>query len=201
MAPGEPVGGLLDVPRKSNNWRLHDTLPDCVLVELTHGQVAVIDAEYLAYVCTAGSPVWRAHWDRCTESYYAVRTVRVGQKRTVEFMHRVVATLAGIAPHLQVDHRKHVTLDNRKSQLRGSTRAQNHMNQLVRSDSAVQLKGVGFARTMRSRPFRATIRLQGKSQHIGYYATAEEAHEAYVKRAAELFGTFAHDGQGKGMLQ
>ena len=42
-----------------------------------------------------------------------------------------------------------------------------------------------------NKPYRAYIRLCGRSIHLGYFSTPEEANEAYWAAAQKHFGEFA----------
>lgn len=44
------------------------------------------------------------------------------------------------------------------------------------------------------KPYRAKIHYEGKFYHLGRFISAEDAHEAYAKKAKELFGEFARAG-------
>ncbi len=177
--------GLSKQKFKPHKCRPHASIPDCFEVELTRGQVALVDAKHVGAVCEANTPGWIAQWDSCTEGFYAIRAV--GRKR--QTMHRFVADLEGFDPRKQVDHIHHNTLDNRASELREATRAQNHMNQRLRRDNRAGVKGVGLVRPGR---YRAVIKAGGKNRHLGYFSTAEQAGAAYAEAARSVFGEFAH---------
>jgi hypothetical protein len=111
---------------------------------------------------------------------------------------------------MDVDHINGNGLDNRKENLRICTRAQNMMNQKLKSHSASGYKGVQYTPTQRYKytskktgittvkeykvknPYRAYVG-DGKGGHIscGRWATAEEAARARDKKALELHGEFA----------
>jgi hypothetical protein len=42
--------------------------------------------------------------------------------------------------------------------------------------------------------FRASIKVNGRTIHLGRYDTAEQAHEAYVAAAQKHFGKYANAG-------
>lgn len=118
---------------------------------------------------------------------YAGRTV---QKKVV-FMHRIILarflgrelTSGEICDHINGD-----ILDNRRSNLRLATIRQNAQNQSVRTDNTSGYKGVSQQHNGR---WRATICINGKNKHLGYFATAEEASKAYGNAAQQHFGEFA----------
>lgn len=85
------------------------------------------------------------------------------------------------------DHINGDRLDNRRENLREVTLQQNNWNMCLNRNNKTGFKGV----SMRRGKFRATINLNNKQIHVGDFATAELAAEAYDKKAKELFGDFA----------
>lgn len=92
-------------------------------------------------------------------------------------------------PPDEVDHRNGERADNRWTNLRPATRAENARNRRMRSTKAVPFKGVSWS--IRDRRFFATIRVNGKQVFLPYRRTAEEAHADYVAAAIKHFGEFA----------
>lgn len=93
----------------------------------------------------------------------------------------------------KIDHQDGDGFNNRWTNLREATRTQNSMNRGLRCDNATGLKGVirrSEAR-YRKRPYVARITVAGKLRSLGYYATAEEGHAAYLAAAKVHFGEFA----------
>lgn len=128
---------------------------------------------------------WRARWDGTTRTFYAGRTVKFRGRRTEEQIHRVVLGLE-FGDTKQGDHLSGATLDNRRSNLRISTPAQNSYNRRRRSSNTSGFKGVFLDHGR----WRASIR-RGKLIHLGMFDTAAEAAAAYDKAARELHGEFA----------
>jgi len=99
----------------------------------------------------------------------------------------------GVMPPAEIDHINGVRTDNRLANLRLATRAENGRNGRARKSKS-GLKGAildkGRLGRLR-RPWVARITQNGKLLHLGYFATAEEAHAAYMKAARELYGEFA----------
>lgn len=131
---------------------------------------------------------WQAHWNWTTQSFYAKTTIRRADgTRKTERLHRV---LFGLSPGriIQVDHRNHATLDNRRSNLRPATAAESGRNRKLRRDNRSGLKGV---RRERNR-WRARIRdREGRLITLGSFLTAESAAGAYDRAALRLHGDFA----------
>lgn len=89
----------------------------------------------------------------------------------------------------EIDHINRDKSDDRLLNLRECTHSQNMSNQAIPSSNTSGYKGVSYHK--HTNRFRATIMHNKKSIHIGLYNTAEEAAEAYRKKAIELFGEFA----------
>jgi hypothetical protein len=91
--------------------------------------------------------------------------------------------VTGEWPVGEIDHINRDKSDNRISNLRPASRSQNSANSPRRS----HLKGATFSRGR----WRAQICHNYKNRHLGYFATEQAAHEAYLDAARECFGQFA----------
>ena len=92
-------------------------------------------------------------------------------------------------PSMDVDHINGDATDNRICNLRLATVAENTRNCKTKKNNKSGLKGVRlFERTGR---WQATIRLNGKPFHLGYFNCPTAAHLAYCKAAKQHFGEFA----------
>ncbi len=130
------------------------------------------------------------------ERGYAVRQVRVGGRggRTYRiWMHRFVLGVEESYPAVEVDHRNHNGLDNRKRNLRRVTKSQNQYGRSRNANKkSSRYKGVFYDPSPRGRkPWRVKVRLNGSLKSFGRYASEEEAAKVYDKNARELFGTHA----------
>lgn len=114
---------------------------------------------------------------------YACRGERVNG---IYLLHRVVMGLTKRDGKI-VDHINRNKLDNQKSNLRLVDYCLNCQNRNQRFNSTTAYKGVTKDST-RKKPYRTTIGHYGKYIHIGYFATAEEAYEAYCEKAIEIRG-------------
>lgn len=154
-------------------------------IPLTRGKIAIVDA---ADYERLNQFKWYAQCHFHTCQFYARRNIRKSEgKRGTIWMHReILGLIAGDG--LLVDHKDiHATLDNRRSNLRIATKAQNSMNRSFQSNNICGLKGV----SPHGNGYMARIVIRGKSLYIGRRKTAEEAHALYVERAKEAFGEFA----------
>lgn len=89
-----------------------------------------------------------------------------------------------------VDHINRNPLDNRKSNLRMCTQAENSRNVGVSQANSTGFKGVYFEKL--NNKYRARIKYNGKRISLGCYMNPVDAAIAYDKKAIELFGDFAY---------
>ncbi len=145
-------------------------------IPLTRGKYAMVDAadypwlsEYKWHVVAPGKE-------------YAGRKQ---QGKTV-YMHREI-----MQPPLgmMVDHIDGNSLNNCRRNLRNCTNQQNMQN--IRKSPRVGSRYKGVYYDKRRRTFSAKICHNGKSYHLGTFATEIEAARAYDRKALELFGEFA----------
>lgn len=101
--------------------------------------------------------------------------------------------MTGEWPKEDVDHRNTIPDDNRWENLREATDAQNLQNIGMPKHNTSGLKGASWREDKQK--WRGSICSNGKWRHLGYFATKEEAHEAYCKAARELNGEFANFGK------
>tara|TARA_A100001515_G_scaffold99325_1_gene80194 strand:- start:286 stop:876 length:591 start_codon:yes stop_codon:yes gene_type:complete len=150
-----------------------------------------------------GKPVkWYCHNNNSKSGDYAMSG---GRRKSI---HRLVM---GNPKGMCVDHINGDTLDNRKENLRVCSHSENLRNKRTKSTSQSGYKGVyeiksprrkkyvskktgkvTYYEHMPKKRFQAYIG-NGTGGHIklGYYATAEEAAEAYDRKALDLYGEFA----------
>lgn len=90
---------------------------------------------------------------------------------------------------VEVDHINHNIFDNRKSNLRICTHAENMYNRRRMSNNKSGFKGVYFCKY--AKKYRASLRAQGKKYHGGYYLSAKAAAKAYNNLARQHHGKYA----------
>ncbi len=119
-------------------------------------------------------------------SGYASRTSSKLTGRKEILMHRFVAeTPSG----METDHINGDKLDNRHSNLRISTHAQNAANRGKQSNNTSGHKGVTWY-AKRSK-WQAQITVGKKHKTIGYFKDPKDAARAYDEAARKYFGEFA----------
>ena len=102
--------------------------------------------------------------------------------------HRLVwLYMYGSFPDCSIDHIDGDKTNNARANLRIATQAENCQN-LKKSRGSSGYLGVSKDTTRNNR-WKASIKLNGKQIHIGWFKTPLEAHEAYLK-AKRLFHPF-----------
>lgn len=107
--------------------------------------------------------------------------------------HRVAwALVHGEWPAEQIDHVNGIRSDNRLSNLRAVSRAENGRNQKRRSTNTSGVTGVQWV--SRGNKWEARIQVAGRNRHLGYFASKDDA--IIARKAAELeYGYHANHGR------
>lgn len=160
------------------------------VIELTKGQVAIVDDEDFERVAQ-----WRWQCVTCPDGLmYARRSQYLGggasncKLADIRMHHLILPQKSGFV----VDHKNGNGLDNRRENIRYATSGQNRANSKTNKNSQTGIKGVSY-RPKFKRPWVAAIASgdgPGKKKHLGYFNTPEEASAAYVLAAKERFGEF-----------
>ena len=120
--------------------------------------------------------------------------VRVSINKSRYQAHRIIFKLVtGREPIQQLDHANGIRTDNRWSNLREATHAENLWNHGPHKRNKTGFKGVSASSSWPGH-FAADICANGKRKRLGYFNTAEEAHAAYCKAAKKLHAKFANPG-------
>jgi hypothetical protein len=149
-------------------------------ITLTQGKFALVDAADYGWLKQFN---WYA--DKANVGWYATRNVRTNGEWGHIRMHREIM---GAPPWLEVDHRNLNGLDNRRSNLRLCTHAQQMRNKRSLRGSS-RYKGVYWKKDCGR--WRAQIGVHGKSIHLGYFQNEIDAALAYNEAALDRFGEFA----------
>jgi hypothetical protein len=100
--------------------------------------------------------------------------------------------MTGEWPALRINHCNDSLSDNRWSNLRLATHAQSGANKRTYSRTGAGLRGAyPTHRRGNSKPWRASIHIDGKRIHLGCYDTEMDAHLAYVEAAKYYYDDFA----------
>jgi len=91
---------------------------------------------------------------------------------------------------LILDHKDRNKSNNRIANLRKATPSQSQANKSISRDNQSGYKGVSW----NGRNWRASVRHNGKSIHLGSFSTPALAHAAYCARAKQLFREFFCSG-------
>jgi hypothetical protein len=148
------------------------------LIPLTKGKFAKVDDSDYAELS-------KYKW-YCSALGYAVRNTssRNNNKKTVIYMHRVL-----LQTPQQVDHKNSDRLDNRKSNLRVCSNAENNRNKPLHANNTSGYKGVVWHR--QTQKWRAQLMVNGKPVHGGLFKSKVDAAKAYNLIAKKHFGRFA----------
>lgn len=121
---------------------------------------------------------WLSEWSwSLTDRGYVKRSERTDDGRTIVFrMHREIMGLDHGDLTTEVDHKNRNRLDNRRSNLRISTRLQNCCNRGSDGRSRSGFRNVYWVEKMGK--WRAKPRFRGRDHHLGYFLDLGDAAEA-----------------------
>jgi hypothetical protein len=145
-------------------------------IPLTLGNVALVDDEDYEYL---------NQWKWRDSHGYAARSQWSPFRKSIT-MH---ALIMNTPPGMVTDHINGNKLDNRRENLRVCSRSENNKNRSKNSHSSSRYKGVCWIK--RIKKWRAQIKHNNRTIHIGLYDKDDDAARAYDKSAKELFGIFA----------
>lgn len=145
-----------------NNYRVENGV---VFIDLTQGQVAMIDADDLPLV-----QGYRWYAVKVEKTFYAVTNIRINGKRQQLRMHNAVLPLIeGYTP----DHRNRVGVDNRRGNLRYANPKQQAQNQSRRTTNSSGYRGVSWDN--KKRKWLVQAHINGKNTVIGAFDKIEDA--------------------------
>ena len=146
------------------------TLEMAKQIPLTQGQFTIVDNELYEWL---SQYKWYALLNEKVQGFYAMRGQREkgsGKLHLISMAREILGLAYG--DKRQADHINHNTLDNQILNLRVVTSQQNHFN---------RKNPKGFYWHNTNKKYLAQIKLNGKKIHLGYFHTAEEAHNSYLK--------------------
>lgn len=140
-------------------------------IALTQGQFAIVDDDDYEYLA---KHKWQAQ-RTSRDTFYAVRHVRIDGRQRRLYMHAVIAqTPAGA----DTDHIDGDSLNNRRANLRVTSKAQNQYNQ-TRKRSGCTSRYRGVSRHAASGRWHASIEIGGSGRSLGYFKSEHDAAGAY----------------------
>ncbi|GAB2493994.1 HNH endonuclease [Arenimonas alkanexedens] len=111
--------------------------------------------------------------------------------------HRVAWLLHyGEWPENEVDHTDGDRANNRIANLRAATHSQNMQNKF-RAKKGSTSGYIGVSWSEQSKAWHAQIRAEGKVKHLGFFATPEEASQAYLVAKARYHHFWAGHTEGE----
>lgn len=153
-------------------------------IPLTRGKFALIDDEDYEWL---NQWKWQAHRDGYSGDFSATRREKIPGKKTrktIIMSREIMNTPKG----MKCDHKNHNTLDNRKSNLRNCTHAQNMRNHKgAYKNSTTGVLGV----TPTPCGFRGAISINGKMIFFPVRKTIEQAKKDREEAEKKYYGEFS----------
>lgn len=176
---------------------------------MSDDEIALRLAELLAYDPETGAITWRVARPRGRgigdaagsldkSTGYRQVTLRIGGRTRRFLAHRLAFLLsAGAWPAFSVDHINGNRADNRWSNLRDVPHTVNTQNiHRARRHSQTGLQGVNY--NPRANRYVSRITANGRKVVLGYFLTAQEAHEVYRKAKMRFHPlAFGQDNGGR----
>jgi hypothetical protein len=149
------------------------------------GRAAIVDDEDYAAVAGYRWRLWERETTGRTNGPYARARLNMpdGSTPTV-FMHKL------LTGQERTDHWNSNGLDNRRSNLRAASVAENNHNQRPHALHSSRYKGVTWHRGLGK--WQASIKVDGKYRYLGVFVYEEDAGQAYDVAAHEAYGPYAY---------
>lgn len=142
-----------------------------------------------AYCQVRGKPAGHIHHT----GYCQVR-IKVNDVERSFLAHRLVWFLAHKRwPEKDIDHQNGVKFDNRLSNLRKASNAENMHNRAKQANNTSGVKGVCLDK--RSGKWQAKVKINGKNKSVGYFANIADAEKAIRAKRENIHGKFANHGE------
>lgn len=160
-------------------------------IPLTQGMSAMVDDEDFDEV---SAHKWFSMTTRPGKTYAGRRRKKSdGPGPMIVMMHR---SIKGARVGFEVDHADGNGLNNTRGNLRECSTAENQQNAKRRVDNASGFRGVHWH--TKQKKWRAVICINGKTTHLGSFASARQAAAAYLRAAREKFGAYLGETDATG---
>ena len=154
-------------------------------IPLGHGRFAEIDEDVF---CLVQQYKWRLLGGPNARWHYAAATTNNNGKRSVVLMHRLIA---GAGAGSVVDHADGDGLNNRRSNIRVCTHAENMRNRSVASSNALGILNV-YAETRLNRSTLYVVQVVTNGERVRRrFKSMDDAIRAAQRMRAEAHGEFA----------
>lgn len=125
---------------------------------------------------------WSISFDKTINGFYVRNITQKNNIRKTYNIHRLVMKCPS---GLQVDHINHNTLDNRKSNLRNCTQAENVQNIRVPRRNKTGVIGLNWSK--RDKKWSVKFKVNKKDIWVGYFRDFEEAKKVALRERAKYF--------------
>jgi hypothetical protein len=153
-------------------------------IKLTQGKYALVEVEDFEELSK-----YKWHAKKSRSNCYACRSFKLpdGRRKSISMHRQIINPPEG----LLVDHKNRVSLDNRRSNLRPATPAQNSYNRgKSRRKSTSKYKGVSLLK--RTGKWRSAIGFEGRTISLGSFTNEKQAALAYDLAAKRYHREFAY---------
>lgn len=150
--------------------------------------------EYLSYDSETGNFTWiktnsnRAIKGKIAGTFDKDKYVNIAFNKKRYKAHRLAwFYVYNIWPKNHIDHEDGNPSNNKLSNLRDATQAENCQNiKKANIDSKTGVLGVTIKKGRIKNPYKAQIRFKSKNLNLGHYPTIELAHIAYLNKKREI---------------
>lgn len=167
--------------------RRADRAPNTIIIHGEHAEVLLCDTDgrevARAVIDAADVPlIGNRRWHFSVQGY-AQSNIKRASKRGMLWMHRVILGITEDFRSIQADHIDGDRLNNRRSNLRAVTKAQNSQNRLDKRGHLP--RGVSLDKA--SGKYRVQVCANYRKHYGGLFGNIEEASEAARELRAKLF--------------
>lgn len=144
-----------------------------------HRLECLVDSSDLSRLLQLGKR-WSADWSKSAKTYYVYHRDSNGKKI---YLHR---WLMDAPATLQIDHKDHDGLNNRRCNLRIVTQSLNNFNNRTPRTNTSGFRGVTWNKNRAL--WQAQVKVNTKLHNLGCFATKEQAHIVVSQYRQEVLG-------------